>query len=136
MYINHCVMASGKYSENATKKILQTEKKTYQLFERLTNVSWPLNWGPRLNPSLPYSRDDRGVSGRPSMARDVSGSTHRKIFQNLILKQTEINQIIFSIFWFIWNQMDVRVVPNQSENGKYNLISVCFDKISKIFLSV
>ena len=30
----------------------------------------------------------------------------------------------FSILRLIWNQTDVRLVPNQSENGKYNLISV------------
>ena len=27
-------------------------------------------------------------------------------------------------------------MPNQPENGKYNLISVCFNKISKMFLCV
>ena len=32
------------------------------------------------------------------------------------------NQIVFTIFQLIWNQTDVRLVPNQSENGKYNLI--------------
>ena len=36
----------------------------------------------------------------------------------------------------IWNQTDVRSVPNQLENGKYNLISGCFNKISKRFLCV
>ena len=44
-------------------------------------------------------------------------------------------------YWLIWNQTDVRLVPNQSENGKYNLISVWFNKISlcvrtKLFNSV
>ena len=32
--------------------------------------------------------------------------------------------------------MNVRFVPNQSENGKYNLISGWFNKIPKIFLCV
>ena len=32
--------------------------------------------------------------------------------------------------------MDARLDPNQSENGKYNLISGWFDKISKTFLCV
>ena len=36
----------------------------------------------------------------------------------------------------IWNQTDVRLDPNQLENGKYNLNSVWFNKISKIFLCV
>ena len=35
------------------------------------------------------------------------------------------NQIVFTIFQLIWNQTDaIRLVPSQSENGKYNLISV------------
>ena len=36
----------------------------------------------------------------------------------------------------IWNQTVVRLVPNQSENGKYNLILGWFNKISKKFLCV
>ena len=40
------------------------------------------------------------------------------------------------IFQLICNQMDVRLVPNQSENSKYDLIWVCFNKILKIFLCV
>ena len=50
-----------------------------------------------------------------------------KYFWNLI--KSNRYQIIFTIFWLIWNQTDVRCVPNQSENGKYNLISVSFNKI-------
>ena len=44
--------------------------------------------------------------------------------------------IVFFIFSLIWNQTDVRLVPNQSENGKYNLISVSFNKVSKRLLCV
>ena len=44
-----------------------------------------------------------------------------KSFRNLI-KSTR-NQNVINIFRLIWNQTDVRLVPNQSENGKYNLIS-------------
>ena len=41
-----------------------------------------------------------------------------KSFQVLI--KLSRNQIVFTIFQLIWNQMDpVRMVPNQSENGKY-----------------
>ena len=36
--------------------------------------------------------------------------------------------------WLIWNQTDVSLVPNQLENGKYNLISVSFHEISRKFL--
>ena len=34
------------------------------------------------------------------------------------------NQIVFTIYRLIWNQTDVCLIPNQSENSKYNLISV------------
>ena len=47
--------------------------------------------------------------------------THtEKYFRNLI-KSTR-DQIVFTIFRLIWIQTDVRLDPNQSENGKYNLI--------------
>ena len=45
-----------------------------------------------------------------------------KSFRNLI-KSTR-NQIVFTIFRLIWNQKDVRLVPNKLENSKYNLILV------------
>ena len=51
-----------------------------------------------------------------------------KSFRNLI-KPTR-NQIVFTMHRLIWNQRDIRLVPNQSENGKYNLISSWFNKIS------
>ena len=57
-----------------------------------------------------------------------------KYFRNFI-KSTR-NQILFTIFRLIWNQTKVRLVPNQSVNGKYNLISGWSNKISKIFLCV
>jgi len=57
-----------------------------------------------------------------------------KSFRNII-KSTR-NRIVFTIFRLISNQTDIRLVPNQSENGKYNLISGWFNKISKIFLRV
>ena len=43
-----------------------------------------------------------------------------------------------TLFWqtLIWNQTYVRLVPNQSLHGKYNPISVWFNKISKRFLCV
>ena len=45
-----------------------------------------------------------------------------KSFRNII--KSIRNQIIFTIFQLIWNQTVVRLVPNQSKNGKYNRISV------------
>ena len=57
-----------------------------------------------------------------------------KSFRNLI--KSTWKQIVFPFFWLICNQPAVRCVPNQSENGKYNLISVWFNKISKKFLCV
>ena len=54
-----------------------------------------------------------------------------KSFRNLILSNR--NQIVLTIFRLIWNQIVVRLVPNRLKNGQYNLISVCFNKISKRF---
>ena len=65
-------------------------------------------------------------------ARDLSAP--EKSFPNLI--EWNRNQIVFTIFRLTWNQTDVRLVPNQSENGKYNLISVWFNKTSKRFICV
>ena len=55
-------------------------------------------------------------------------------FRNLI--KSKRNQIVFSIFRLIWNQTEVRLVPNPSVRGKYNLISVWYNKISKRFFCV
>ena len=57
-----------------------------------------------------------------------------KSLRNLI--ESNWNKIVVTILWLFWNQTDVSLVPNQSENGKYNLISVRFNKISKGFLCV
>ena len=43
----------------------------------------------------------------------------QKSFRNLI--KSNRNQIIFTIFGLIWNQTEVRLVPNQSENGKIKI---------------
>ena len=48
-------------------------------------------------------------------------------FRNLI--KYDRKQIVFTIFPLIWHQTDVCLVPNQWENGKFNLISVGFNKI-------
>ena len=76
-----------------------------------------------------------------SIRCDLRASNHRgnyvhteEFFRNLI-KSTR-NQIVFTIFRLIWNQTDVRLVINQSENGKYNLISVWYNKISKKYICV
>ena len=55
--------------------------------------------------------------------------------QRNLIKSTR-NQIVFTMYRLIWNQTNVRLNPNQSEKGKYNLISVSFNKISKRFLCV
>ena len=55
-------------------------------------------------------------------------------FRNLM--KSNRNHIVFTIFRLIWNQTDACLVLNQSEIGKYNLISVWFNKISKRFLCV
>ena len=45
-----------------------------------------------------------------------------RYFRNFI--KSNRNQIEFPIFRLIWNQTDVRLVSNQSENSKCHLISV------------
>ena len=56
----------------------------------------------------------------------LNSDTHREILNQ--------NQIVLIIFRLIWNQTDVHLVQNQWKNGKYNLISLWFNKISKRFL--
>ena len=51
----------------------------------------------------------------------TSHTQRQTSFRNLI-KSTR-NQIVFTILRLIWNRTDVRLDPNQLENGKYNLIS-------------
>ena len=58
----------------------------------------------------------------------------KNFFRNLI--KSTWNKIVYTIFRLIWYQTDVRLVPNKSENGKYNLISAWFNMISKTFLYV
>ena len=57
-----------------------------------------------------------------------------KSFWNLLTSYR--NQILFTIFLLILKQTDVRLVPNQSENGKDDLIYGWFNKISKKILCV
>ena len=64
------------------------------------------------------------ISGRWPIERYTE-----KSFRNLI--NSNWNQIVYTIFRLIWNQTDFRLVTNQSKNGKYNLISVWFNKIPK-----
>ena len=52
----------------------------------------------------------------------INPEYRQKCFRNLI--KSNRNQIVFTIFRLIWNETGVRLVPNQSENGKYNFISV------------
>ena len=68
--------------------------------------------------------------GTHMMPRDARYSDTDKSYRSLI--NSNWNQIIFIIFRLIWKQTDVPLVPKQSDNGKYNLISVRFNKISKI----
>ena len=83
--------------------------------------------------------------GKQSILMPVFRSVRERLGSNVYLhtkksfrnhNKSNRNQIVFSIFWLIWNQTNVRLTPNQSENGKYNLISGWFNKISKRFLCV
>ena len=78
---------------------------------------------------IPYFTERRQSRGQQKW---IFGSLHTvKSFRNHT-KSTR-NQIVFTIFRLIWNLTDVRLVPNHSGNGKYNLILIRFNNISKIF---
>ena len=54
------------------------------------------------------------------------GSQRRYLQKNELHVKTVvivILEIVFTILRMIWNLMDFRSVSNQSENGKYNLVS-------------
>ena len=111
-----------------------------------------LKWGPNsgytLNPwhhsDVMFSRCSRGCpkfDPHACQERSVSRTAVRlivvhthKFFRSLI-KSIWI-QIVFTNFRLIWIQTDVRSVPNQPENGKYNLISGLFKKKIEKILSV
>ena len=57
-----------------------------------------------------------------------------KSFRNLV--NANRNQIVITIFHLIKNQTEFRLVPNESENGKYNLISDNLNRICGQFLCV
>ena len=120
------------------------------------SAHWGTNWGPPLNPSVPYCRVMfEGFSGHSvgspwcrETRQPVEISTRlvgveipvwsrlhaEKNFLNIV--ESSQNQIVLTIFRLIWHQTDVRLVPNQSENGKYNPIPGWLNKISKKKLSV
>ena len=57
----------------------------------------------------------RRTKQRSVTSRALSGLyTQRNLFRNPI--ESNRNQIVFTIFRLIWNQMDVRLIQNQSEN--------------------
>ena len=59
----------------------------------------------------------------PTPAKAPVFSAHTEKSFRSIFKSNR-NQIVFTIFRLIWNQIDVRFNPNQLENGKYNLILI------------
>ena len=93
-----------------------------------------------LSPSYWKKRENHRIKKNISPAicgyiiTNIIANAHREIF--LILNKSTRNQIVYTIFRLIWNQTQVCLVPNQSENGTYNLISGWFNKISKRFLCV
>ena len=80
--------------------------------------------------------------------------TRKEIFVRILIK-SNWNQIVITLFWSLWRQTDVRLVPNKSEKWyiqsdfgliyqdsekislcKYILILVWLNKIPRIFLLV
>ena len=100
-----------------------SDKECHHPRDRRLSTPWVSDEGPRWNP-LHFT-----TLTRPSLCREVweilQSCCTQKSFRNLI--KSNRNQIVFTIFRLIWNQTDVRLVPNQSANGKYNLISVWFN---------
>ena len=71
--------------------------------------------------------------GRPLLPW-ISKNIQRNLINLRNLIQSNWNQIVFTIYRLIWSQMDnLRLVPNQSVHGNYNMILVWFKKISKRF---
>ena len=62
-----------------------------------------------------HKQRERLVDWKPDLRTE-------KYFPNLV--KSNRNQIVLTVFLLIWNQIDVRLDPDQSENGKYNLILV------------
>ena len=91
----------------------------------------------RVNSMCDVSLSDNSTTGRWSnfsLYPSLNFVHTEKSFRNLM--KSTWNQILLTIFRLIWIKTDVRLVPNQSENGKYNLISSWFNKISRRFLCV
>ena len=108
--------------------------------------SVPLFRGRVWFPALPFSMNFMTVfrslwpainsqTGLGLLSSTTPQGAHTEKYLRNHVKSTR-NQIVFIIFRLIWIQTDVLLDPNQSENGKYNLISVWFYKISKRFLCV
>ena len=71
--------------------------------------------------SFPFDSEPNGIRQNKWNLFSVCVNT-KKVFQNHI--KSNQNQTVFTIFRLIFNQTDVRLVPNQSKNGKYYLILV------------
>ena len=64
------------------------------------------------------------------ITKNYHSTQTEKSFPNAI--KSNRNQSVFIIIRLIWNRTDVRLAPNQSENGEYNLISVDLKGIGSI----
>ena len=84
-----------------------------------------------LLPVITSERKDLYYLIENSLRGELCYASIRYKQRNLI--KSNRNQIVFTIFRLNWNQTDVHSISNQSQNGKYNLISVRFDKITKRF---
>jgi len=86
--------------------------------------------GPQLGPQ--WRRETPVSQTAVRLTNVISPVRTQRNFFEILSTQTQ------SIFWLIWSSKRTRPfdVSNQSVHGKYNLISVWFSKISKIFLCV
>ena len=65
-------------------------------------------------------------------------SRNSQLTEKSSLKLVSPNQVqfVFTLFRLIWNQTELRLVPIQSENGKYKLNLDYINKIQGKFLRV
>ena len=135
MKIHHWIFVSDETIEELLASDSKARAKfssTRESFKRVIaiRVNWNISIWNFINASHRYPRQNTSENV-PIYSGTVTIHTE-KSFRNLI--KSNRNQILFTIFQLSWNQKKVRLVPNQSENGKYNLILVWFNKISKRFL--
>ena len=72
-------------------------------------------------------------NGKASIYLHLSVAVHTEKYFRKLIKSLFQNLSVFTIIRLIQYLTDVCLAPNQSENGEYNLISVCSIRFRKDF---